>query len=166
MEETLRATRSGRPSSHVPIQAERSTLYNHALPLGRDKTVRPQDRARSRPLNRETLSDRLAPPTVPQRTTNHPEHAIERARERDTVAESHFQSNLSHWTHWYVAVSHCHTVSYEVNAFLLQHALNRLNILLILAGNANVTLDLAVTVLKNFELKRDTIQTENDVPAR
>lgn len=54
----------------------------------------------------------------------------------------------------------------EVNAFLLQYALNRLNILLILAGNTNVTLDLAVTVLKNFELKRDTIQTENDVPAR
>lgn len=59
-----------------------------------------------------------------------------------------------------------HTVSYEVNTFLLQYALNRLNILLILAGNANVTLDLAVTVLENFELKRDSIQTENDVPAR
>lgn len=59
-----------------------------------------------------------------------------------------------------------HTVSYEVNALLLQYTLNRLNILLILAGNANVTLDPAVTVLKNFELKRDTIQAENDVPAR
>lgn len=66
----------------------------------------------------------------------------------------------------YVIVGLCHIVSYEVNAFLLQYALNRLNILLILAGNANVTLDLAVTVLKNFELKRDTVQTENDVPAR
>lgn len=73
------------------------------------------------------------------------------------------QSNL---VGWYAVISHCHTVSYEVNALLLQHALNRLNILLILAGNANVTLDHAVTVLKNFELKRDTVQTKNDFPTQ
>ena len=67
---------------------------------------------------------------------------------------------------WYVIVNLCCTVSYEVNAFLLQYALNRLNILLILAGDANVAIDLAVTVFKNFELKRDTIQAENYMPAR
>lgn len=60
----------------------------------------------------------------------------------------------------------CHTVSYEVNAFPLQYALNRLNILLILAGNTDIALDLTVTVLENFELKRDTIKTKNDVPTR
>ncbi len=88
---------------------------------------------------------------------------VERTGKRDTVTEKHFRSNLSRRTSWRVVG---HAVLYEVNTFLLQYALNRLNILLILAGNANVTLDLAVTVLKNFELKRDTIQTENDVPAR
>lgn len=173
-------------------------------------------RGRNGPLNRETLSDRPAPLTVPQRTTNHPEQpvergeqngevspedsnarvdgeplhhethgtsasvtttrkpapgahtarAVERTGKRNTVTKRHFQSNPSSRVGWYIVVSHCHTVSYEVNAFLLQYALNRLNILLILAGNTNVTLDLAVTVLNNFKLKRDTIQTENDVPAR
>ena len=227
-------TREG--SSHVPIQAERSTLYSQAPPLGRSETtgdglgrplgrneaVRPRDGAgrrplRERPLNREALSDRLAPPPVPQRTTDHPEQpverskhdsqtnpedgdariddeplhheadrtvarvtttrkpmlgpqaarVVERARERDAIAESHFNLTFHvEWVGWHVAVIPCHTISYEVNALLLQYALNRLNILLILAGNANVALDLAVTILKNFELKRDTIQTENDVPAR
>lgn len=149
---TTEETRRGRPSSHVPIRTERSTLDSHTLPLGRDETVRPHDRARSRPLrqrplNRETLSDRLTPPAPPQRTTNHPNHPIERsehdgeaspeendtriddepfhheahgtsasatttrkpmpgahtarvverARERDAVAESHFQCDLSDW---------------------------------------------------------------------
>lgn len=78
MEKTLRATRSGRPSSHAPIRAERSTPDSHAPPLSRNETARPPDRARSRPLrqrppNRETPNDRPAPPPIPQRTTNHPE---------------------------------------------------------------------------------------------
>lgn len=60
----------------------------------------------------------------------------------------------------------CHIVLDEVNASLLQYALNRLNIPHILAGNTNVTLDLAVTVLNDFELKRDAIQAENYMPAR
>ena len=201
-----------------PSRAERLTPQQLHAPLGRDETVRPRDGARSRPLrqkppNRETPSDRLAPPKIPQRTTSHPEQTVERGehdsqtspedgdariddeplhheahrtsasatttrepvlgahtarvveqtRKRDTVTERHFRSNLSHCTSWCVVGR---TVSYEVNAFLLQYALNRLNILLILAGNTNVTLDLAVTVLKNFELERNTIQTKNDVPAR
>lgn len=88
------------------------------------------------------------------------------AREWNTVAKPYFQSDLSNLVGWYVVISLYHTVSYEVNAFPFQYALNRLNILLILAGNTNATPDLAITVLKNFKLKRDTIQTENDVPAR
>lgn len=147
-EDTLQSYGRDRDSSHIPIRAERPTSDSHAPPPGRNETVRPRGGARSRPLGA------------------HAARVVERARERDAVAKTHFQSNLSGWMGWYVVISHCHTISYETNAFLLQYALNRLNIPLILAGNTNVTLDLAVTVLKNFDLKRDTIQTENDVPAR
>lgn len=89
----MKETRSGRPSSHVPIRAERSTPYGRTLPLGRhptrggvrrsrNETVRPRDRARSRPLqqrplNRKTPSDRLAPPTIPQQAADHPNQPIE-----------------------------------------------------------------------------------------
>ena len=59
-----------------------------------------------------------------------------------------------------------HTVSYDVNATPLKHAPNPLNILHIHAGNANATVDLAVTILNNLELKRDAVQTENDLPAQ
>ena len=196
--------------------------YRPNRPLSRNETIRPRPGAWSRPLrqrslNREAPSDRLAPPPVPQRATDHPEHAVERGKhdsqpnpedddarvddeplhheahrasasvtttrkpalrayaarvverpgKRDPIAESHFDMTFQvGWVGRYAAVTPCHTVSYEIDAFLLQYALNRLNILLILAGNANVTLDLAITILKNFELKRDSIQTENDVPAR
>ena len=212
----------GRPSSHVPIRAERSTPDSHALPLGRDETVRPRDRARSRPLrqrplNRETLNDRLAPPTIPQQTTNHPEQPIERgeqngeahseddnarvddeplhheahrarasmtttrkpmpgpyatrvverARERDTVAERHFQSNLSGWTGRLTYCRYpCHTISHNVNTVLLQRAPNLLNLLLIHTTNANATVDITITVLNNFKLKRNTVQTKNDLSAQ
>nr|DAM57411.1 MAG TPA: hypothetical protein [Caudoviricetes sp.] len=156
--------RDERGSSHVPIRAKRSTLDSHTLPLSRNKTVggrpnrllgrnkaiRPRDRARSRPLrqrppNRKTPNNRPAPLTPPQQTADHPEHTIERskhnsqtnteenntriddaplhheahgtsasatttrkpmpghhatrvierARKRNTVAESHFRSDLS-----------------------------------------------------------------------
>ena len=134
-------TREG--GSHVPIRAERSTLDSHTLPLSRNETI-------------VTTMGKPIP-------VAHTARAVKQTRKRDTVAERHFQSNPSHCTSWHVIG---HTVSYEINTLLLQYALNRLNILLILAGNADITLDLAVTVLKNFELKRDTIQTKNDMPAR
>ena len=227
-------TRSGRPSSHTPIRAERSTLDSHTLPPSRDEavgdglngppsrdeTVRPRDRAQSRPprerpLNRETLSDRPTLPTPSQRTTNPPEPPVERGeqdsearpedgdarvddepfhREADrarasmtttrkpvpgpytarvierpgkwnTVAKTHFQSNLSHRIYWYVA-GLCRTVSHNVNTVLLQCAPNLLNILLIHTTNANAAVNLTVTILHNFELKRDTAQTKNDLPAQ
>lgn len=137
-------------NSHTPIRAERSTPNSQALLPGRNKTIRPRDRVRSRtlqdrPLNMKTLGNRPTPLTVPHPTADHPEHAIkrgnhdsqtspekndarvddepfhheahratasttttrepiprahatrivERARKRDTVAETHFQSNLS-----------------------------------------------------------------------
>lgn len=96
----------------------------------------------------------------------HTTRVIEGARKRNTIAKTHLQSNLSSRAGWHVIGGLCRTVSYEVNAFLLQHALNPLDILLILASNANVALNPTVAVLKNFELKRDTIQAENYVPAR
>lgn len=82
----------------------------------------------------------------------HAARVVERARKRDTVAETHFQSDLSNLVGWYVVISPSHTISYEINAFLLQYALNRLNILHVNAGNANATVNLAVTVLNNFKL--------------
>lgn len=70
---------------------------------------------------------------------------------------------------WWAAsyrVDLCHTVSHNVNAPLLQHIPNLLNILHIHAGNADTALELTVTVLNNFKLKRDTVQSENDLPAQ
>lgn len=60
----------------------------------------------------------------------------------------------------------CHIISDDVNVMLLQYAPNLLNILHIHAGNADTALDLAITVLNNFKLKRDTVRTENDLPAQ
>lgn len=81
-------TRSGHPSSHVPIRAERSAPGSHAPPPGRNETIGdrpnlPLNRnktiwSRGRPLNRKTPSDRPTPLTIPQRTTYRPEHTIER----------------------------------------------------------------------------------------
>lgn len=152
--------KSGHPSSHTPIRAERSTPNNSALPLDRDETIRPRDGARSRPLrqrplNRETLNDR---PTLTTRV-------VKRARKRNAIAETHFRSDLSRWMGWYVA-GLCHTVSHNVNTMLLQRAPNLLNLLLIHTTNANATVNLTVTVLNNFELKRDTVQPENYFPAQ
>lgn len=90
---------------------------------------------------------------------------IERPRKWNTVAETHFQSDLSNLVGWYVAGT-CRTVLYDVNTMLLQCAPNLFNLLLIHATNANATLDLTVNVLNNFELKRDTIQAKNDLPAQ
>ena len=63
-------------------------------------------------------------------------------------------------------VGFCRTTLDDVNAVLLQHAPDLLNILHIHAGNANTTLEPAVAVLNNFELKCDAVQTKNDFPAQ
>lgn len=162
--EATQASRSGRPNSHAPIRAERPTTDSYALPLGRDETVRPRDRAqgrplRQRPLNRETLTDRPAPLTPTQRTAHRPEQpvergdhdsqsrpeandarvddepfhheahgtsasvtttrkptlraytarVIERPGKRNTVAKTHFQSDLSNSVGWHVVINPCHT---------------------------------------------------------
>lgn len=60
----------------------------------------------------------------------------------------------------------CHTISYDVNTVLLQHLPDLLNIIHIHASNTNATLNLAVTVLNNFKLKRDTVQAKDDLPAQ
>ena len=127
--------RHGRPSSHLPIRAKRSAPDSRTLPLNRNETIRPRPGARSWPLRQRTpngctLSNRLAPLTVPQRTADHPEHtvergerdsrtnpekddaridnepfhheahtarAVERTRKRNTIAKTHFQSDLLRW---------------------------------------------------------------------
>lgn len=66
----------------------------------------------------------------------------------------------------YVAVSHCHTISHNINTVLLQRALNLFNLLLIHTSNANAAVDITITVFNNFELKRDTVQTKNNLPAQ
>lgn len=95
----------------------------------------------------------------------HTARAVERARKRDTVAETHFQSNLPRWMSQYV-VSLYRTISHNVNTVLLQHTPNLLSLSRIHASNTNAAVDLAVTVLNNFELKRDAIQTENNFPTQ
>lgn len=76
-----------------------------------------------------------------------------RAGKRDTVTKRHFQSNLSSQVGWYVIAVLCYTVSHNINTVLLQHAPNLFNLLLIHTTNANATVDLAVSVLNNFELE-------------
>ena len=59
-----------------------------------------------------------------------------------------------------------HTISDEINAALLQYTPNLLSILHTHASNADAALELAVKMLNNFELKRDTVQAKNDLPAQ
>lgn len=66
----------------------------------------------------------------------------------------------------WVGMSFCHTALEDVNVILLQHAPNLLSILRIHTSNTNAALNLTVTVLNDFELKRDTVQTENNLPAQ
>lgn len=67
---------------------------------------------------------------------------------------------------WYIIVGPRRTVLDDVNVILLQHTPNLLNILLVHAGDANAAVDIAITMLNNFEIKRDTVQPKNDLPAR
>lgn len=88
-------------------------------------------------------------------------------RPRDEGCDaSPIQSAPSSWVGWCVVVSLCHTVSQNVNVVLLQHATDLLNIIHIHAGNANAALNLTITVLNNFDLKRDAVQPEDDLPAQ
>lgn len=78
-------TRETVPSSHAPIRAERSTPISQPHPPGRNKTARPRNGARGRPLqqrplNRKALGDRLELPPIPQQTTNYPEKPVERGK--------------------------------------------------------------------------------------
>ena len=210
-----RASRSGRPSSYVLIRAEGAPFS------GRDETVRPRDRARSRPLRQRPLNGEapglnltLLVPQLPadqpsaagdggreeaNYESQHADHRVDEAVadegpreglrtgrvvvvaapvaatsadsasesdeivEGEVVANSHFRSDLSRWARWRVVG---HNVSHNVNTMLLQYAPNLLSTLRIHARNTNTTLNLAITVLNNFELKRDAIQPKNDLPAQ
>ena len=119
------------------------------------------------PLHHEAHRARTAATTTGEPALRaHTARVVERTRKRDTVAETHFQSDLSNLVGWYAAVSHCHAISHNVNTVLLQHAPNLLSLLLIYAGNANAAVDTTITALNNFELKRDTVQPKNYLPAQ
>lgn len=96
----------------------------------------------------------------------HTARVVERTRKQNTITKTHSQSNLSDWMGWHVIVNLCHTVLDDVDIVLLQYVPNLLNILHIHAGNADTTLDLAIAVLNDFELKRDAVQAENYLPAQ
>lgn len=97
----------------------------------------------------------------------HATRVVERARKRDAIAERHFDLTFQvGWVSWYVAVSPCHAISHNVNTVLLQCAPNLLNILLIRTTNANAAIDITITVLNDFELKRDPVQAKNYLPAQ
>ena len=143
----------------------------HTLERGeRDSQTNPEkDDARidNEPFHHETHGARAGATTMRKPTLRaHTARLIERARKRNTVAKTHFQSDLSSWVGWYVIVGPYRAVSYDVNTVLLQHTPNLLNIIHIHASNTNAALNLAVTVLNNLDLKRDTVQAENDLPAQ
>ena len=99
----------------------------------------------------------------PSRATT--KQRMRRQSHRETL-RAPIRSHLSRRVGWHVIVGPCRTVSQNVNAILFQYAPNLLNIIHIHASNADTTLDLAVTVLNDFELKRDTVQPKNDLPAQ
>ena len=96
----------------------------------------------------------------------HAARVVEGPGERDAITKTHFRSNLSCQVGWYVIVGLCNIALDDVNVVLLQHLPDLLNIIHIHASNTNATLNLAVTVLNDLELKSDTVQTENDLPAQ
>lgn len=101
-------------------------------------------------------------PTLRAHTTR----VIERARKRNTITKTHFQSNLSNRVGWYVVASLCCTVSDDVNTVLFQHAPNFVGNHPIHASNADTGVDFAVPVLHDFDLERDAVQAEDDFPAQ
>lgn len=82
-ERTPQLTRTD-PSRTAPLDWNEAVGGRLNRRPSRNKTIRPRDRTpcrtlQPRQLNRETLSDRLAPLTVPQRTAHYPEQTIERS---------------------------------------------------------------------------------------
>lgn len=138
------------PSSHAPIRTKRAPLDSHTHPLHREvEEARAGATTTRNPIPRA-----------------HTARVVKRAGKRNTAAKTHFQSNLSSQVGWHVIVNLCCTVLDDVNAFLLQHAPNLLNILHIHASNTNATPNLAITMLNDLNLKRDAVQTKNDFPAQ
>lgn len=169
--QSYRRSRGGQLTRTHPSRTAHHRQLRAPAGLGRNRTASrqsPEPTAATETAeqgNAERPADTSAgsarKPAPGPRTTR----VVERTRKRDTVAETHFQSNLSRWVSRYVADLYC-TVLYDINAVLLQYAPNLLNLLLIHTTNANATANLTVTVLHNFKLKRDTVQTKNDFPAQ
>lgn len=150
---------------------ERRTTQNTPVERGEhDSQTRPEDgdaRVDDEPFHHEAHGTNASVTTTRKPVPGaHAARVVERSGQRDTVTKTHFQSNLSSRVGWYIVVRPCHAISHNVNTVLLQCAPNLFNLLLIHATNTNATVNLTVTVLHNFELKRDTVQTKNDFPAQ
>ena len=170
-----RETRGDRSSNRpTPITVSHPATHHPKHTIERDghnsKTDPEKDDARvdNEPFHNEAhrAAARATTTTRGPALRTYTPRVVERTRKRNTVTKTHFRSDLSNWMGWYVIVNPCRSVSYDVNAVLLQHATNLLNIIHIHASNADTAVDIAVTVLNNFDLKRDAVQTENDLPTQ
>lgn len=146
-------TVAGRAAERESAERPAGTSDDSATNDGSPRTTRRTERAewRGRPEENDARVDEEplhheAHRTIARVTTTrepmlgaHATRVVERAGKRDTVAETHFQSNLSHWTYWYVA-GLCRTVSHNINTMLLQCAPNLFNLLLIHTTNADAAL--------------------------
>lgn len=108
---------------------------------------------RNRTASRQDPEPAAATTTRKPTPGHHTARAVERPGKWNTVAKTHFQSDLSNLVGWHVAVSPCHAISHNINTILLQCTPNLFNLLLIHSTNANAAINLAVTILNNFELK-------------
>lgn len=165
-----RNTLSDRPA--LPAIPQRTTDHpEYTIERGKqDGEAGTEDydaRVDDEPLHHETHGARTTAATARKPTLRaHTARIVERAGKRDTITKGHFQSNLSSQVDWYVIAAPCYAVSHNVNTILLQHTPNLLNIIHIHASNANAAVDITITVLNNFELKRDTVQPKNYLPTQ
>lgn len=156
----------------LPVSQQTTNHPEHTVERGdHDSQTNPEEndaRVDDEPFHHEAHRARASVTTTRKPVPGpHATRVVERPGKWNTVAKTHFQSDLSNrGGGMLLLASVTYTVSYEVNAILLQYAPNLLDILRINAGDTDITLDLTITVLNNFDLKRDTIQTKNDFPAQ
>ena len=140
-------------------------LLPMALTLGPQRPPVHPTKVRRPPQLRGVGSRHVSPSPPEHRVMGHmwsrpPPRTITRQRTR---CQSDFNPTLHVW----VGVSLlCRAVLDDVDTVLFQHTPNLLNILHIHAGNTDTALDPTVTMLKNFDLKRDAVQTKNNFPAQ
>ena len=108
-----RETLSDRPAL-LPVPQRATNRPEQPIERGEQKgEARPEEndaRVDDEPLHREVADARAGVTTTREPVLGaHAARVVEGARERDAVAESHFRSDLSGWTGWYVVVGLKHT---------------------------------------------------------